>query len=312
MVKALFPLVFILLTQCSFFSSSRTVISVGDLKFSEKYFSARLVDKLKDVDGIHVKDQTLVNQIKQSLIQELVSEGLLLNWAKQNGVQASKDEINDMLKNLVSNQQGKVQDDVLAEAQTNKALVEDSLGIQVLKKALIAELQKNIQVTDAEIQAYYQSHLGLYKKGKIHVKQIFLAKESEAESVMKFLRSGKFTFEALAEKYSMGAEAKKGGDMGWLESGQGPQIDALFNRGVGIQDKVIASPQGFHIFKVIEIKRPALQPVAVVRDDIIRDIKELKIEGAYMIWAEEQIKKTSIKTNEAIIAALMPSYQETP
>jgi parvulin-like peptidyl-prolyl isomerase len=285
---------------------------VGNLKFSEKYFSARLVEKLKSLDGVHVKDKTLVHQIKQTLVQELISEGLLLNWAQQNHIAVSKDEINELLQSLVSSPKGGVAEDILAESQVNKALLEDSLGVQILKKRLVMELEKKVTVSDAEVQSYYQDHLNQYKKGRIHVKQIFLAKESEADSVMKFLRSGKFTFEALAQKYSMGAEAQNGGDMGWLESGQGPQIDALFNRGPGIYDKVVSSPQGFHIFKILEVQRPAIQPLSLVKESIIRNIKEMKTDGAYLLWSEEQVKKTPIKTNESVISALVPSYQETP
>jgi parvulin-like peptidyl-prolyl isomerase len=285
---------------------------VGELKFSEKYFSARLVEKLDSLDGVHVKDKTLVQQIKQTLVQELISEGLLLNWGRQNKVVVTKDEINALLQNLVSTPKGVVVADILAESHVNKALLEDSLGVQILKKRLIQELEKKISVSESEVQSYYNDHLNLYKKGRIHLKQIFLSQESEAESVMKFLHSGKFTFEALATKYSMGAEAQNGGDMGWLDSGMGPTIDALFNRVPGVYDKIIRSPQGFHIFKVVEVQRPALRPLRQVKDEIVHHIKELKTEGAYASWTEEQVKKTQIKTNESIIAALSPSYQENP
>ena len=129
---------------------------------------------------------------------------------------------------------GAVREDALSGSNVNHALLEDSLGIQLLKKELSKELEKRIRITDQEILAYYQSHVSQFKKGRIHLKQIFLAQEGEAESVLKFLRSGKFTFEALAEKYSMGAEAQKGGDMGWVDSGQAAHIDALFNRPPGM------------------------------------------------------------------------------
>lgn len=285
---------------------------MGDVKFSEKYYSARLVEKLRSLDGIHIKDKALVQQIKNDLTKELITEGLMLDWARKNKVQVSKAEIQELLQKLVSTDEGGVREDVLSSSNVNRALLEDSLGIQLLKKELSKELEKRVRISDQEILSYYQSHVSQFKKGRIHLKQIFLAQEGEAESVLKFLRSGKFTFEALAEKYSMGAEASKGGDMGWIESGQVAHIDSMFNRGPGVVDKVVTSPQGFHIYKIIEVQRPALQPLSQVREEVIRSIKEQKIEGSYLTWTEEQLRRASVKTNDEIIQSLSPTYQETP
>lgn len=267
---------------------------------------------MRSLDGIHIKDKALVQQIKMDLTKELITEGLMLDWARKNNVQVSKTEIQELLQKLISTDDGGVREDVLSSSNVNRALLEDSLGIQLLKKELSKELEKRIRITDQEILSYYQSHPSQFKKGRIHLKQIFLAQEGEAESVLKFLRSGKFTFEALAEKYSMGAEASKGGDMGWINSGQVAHIDAMFGRGPGVMDKVITSPQGFHIYKIIEVQKPALQPLSQAKEEVIRSIKEQKIEGSYLTWTEEQLRRASVKTNDEVIQSLSPSYQETP
>jgi peptidyl-prolyl cis-trans isomerase C/foldase protein PrsA len=62
----------------------------------------------------------------------------------------------------------------------------------------------------------------------------------------------------LARRYSLSADAKVGGDLGFFARGQMPPAfdEVVFKLSVGGQSEVVSTDYGFHLFKVLE-KRPA-------------------------------------------------------
>ena len=99
--------------------------------------------------------------------------------------------------------------------------------------------------------------------------------------------------------------------MGWVSADGNTYLEPLFNAPVGVVLKIFKSPQGFHLYKIIGFRKAANQPLAEVRGRVVRDIKERKVSDAYLLWLEEQVKTTRVKTNEGVIQSLNPSYQET-
>ena len=104
------------------------------------------------------------------------------------------------------------------------------------------------------------------------------------ESLAAQLKEGK-SFEEIAKSYSEGAEAKEGGDMGWVEKGQllGEIDEKVFALNEGETTTPIMSSLGYHIFKVVEKEKFSVRPLVEVRDKIIdiifREKLTQKLEG---------------------------------
>ena len=86
---------------------------------------------------------------------------------------------------------------------------------------------------------------------RVRVRQILVKDEATAEEVSKLLRSGR-KFEELSMQFSEAANAKQGGDIGFISRGQLPRTfeDVIFSLKPGEFSKVIRTESSFHIFKV--------------------------------------------------------------
>lgn len=122
----------------------------------------------------------------------------------------------------------------------------------------------DIQVLDEEIQTYYQEHQEDFREPpKVNLKYLLLAKEpSQAdeesvkvriEEIRDMALSGE-DFSDLAQEYSQGPSATKGGDLGFFERGSmvKPFEDAAFSLKPGEVSQPVRTRFGWHIIKVEE------------------------------------------------------------
>ncbi len=298
-----------MLPACSLIQREQNVIVVGSAEFSKEYYSKRFVEKLKNLDGLHIKDASVTQSLSAALTQELIVEGYLYNWAAKKRVDFAKEDIIKYLKDHLTSSDG-FENDFLFEAQPSKNLLEDSVKVQLIRSKLLEGLQADVLVGEDEISAYYKANQATFNEKKIHLAQIFLEKEADGEMILKFLRNGT-SFEDLAKKYSLSPEGKNGGDLGWINPDGNAHLAVLFNAPLGVQLKIFKSPQGYHIYKIIGFKKATNQPLSDVKDRVISAIKERKLAGAYLLWLEEQVKTVRVETNDGLIQSLAPSYQET-
>lgn len=124
--------------------------------------------------------------------------------------------------------------------------------------------QEDIQVSDEEIQTYYQEHQEDFREPpKVNLKYLLLAKEpSQAdeesvkvriEEIRDMALSGE-DFSDLAQEYSQGPSADKGGDLGFFERGSmvKPFEDAAFSLKPGEVSQPVRTRFGWHLIKVEE------------------------------------------------------------
>jgi peptidyl-prolyl cis-trans isomerase D len=151
-----------------------------------------------------------------------------------------------------------------------------------------AKVAETIQVSDAQIQAYYNTHRDDYRKPeRVHARHILLSIsnkpkdevpkiKAQAEALDKQLKAGA-DFADLAKKNSQDpGSAQKGGDLGWVSRGQMVKNfeDAVFTLKPNEISDVVTTEYGFHIIQVLE-KQPAhLETLDEVRPAIIEALKQ--------------------------------------
>ncbi len=124
--------------------------------------------------------------------------------------------------------------------------------------------EEDIEASDEEIQTYYQEHQEDFKQPpKANLKYLLFAKEpspSDEESVKVKIEeirdmalSGE-DFSDLAQEYSQGPSAEKGGDLGFFERGSmvKPFEDAAFSLKPGEISPPVKTRFGWHLIKVEE------------------------------------------------------------
>jgi peptidyl-prolyl cis-trans isomerase D len=150
-----------------------------------------------------------------------------------------------------------------------------------------AKVADTIQITDAQIQDYYNAHRDDYRTPeRVKARHILLSTankpkdevpkiQAQAEALLKQIKAGG-DFAELAKKNSQDpGSAQKGGDLGWVSRGQmvKPFEDAAFSLKPNEISNVITTEYGFHIIQVQERQPAHLQTLDEVKPAIVLALK---------------------------------------
>jgi peptidyl-prolyl cis-trans isomerase D len=154
-----------------------------------------------------------------------------------------------------------------------------------------AKIADTIQVTDAQVQDYYNAHKDEYRTPeRVHARHMLLSTankpkdevpkiQAQAEALLKQIKGGA-DFADTAKKNSQDpGSAQKGGDLGWVSRGQMVKNfeDAVFTLKPNEISNVVTTEYGFHIIQVLE-KQPAhLQTLDEVKPAIVATLKNQSV-----------------------------------
>ncbi len=159
------------------------------------------------------------------------------------------------------------------------------------------------QVTDAEIQQYYNQHQAQYQvKEQVKVRHILIAApggdakkdadaKAKAEDLLKQIHGGA-NFADLAGKNSDDPGSKvQGGELGWLNRGQTvPEFDkTAFSLAPGQTSDVIKTQFGYHILQVEDKKTAHTQPLAEVKSEIVPILEQQRAAAAEQTFAGQLV-----------------------
>jgi peptidyl-prolyl cis-trans isomerase D len=163
-----------------------------------------------------------------------------------------------------------------------------------------AKLQGEAQVSQQELQAYYDQHRDEFRMPEqVNVRQILIKTplpgpdgkvdqkgiddaRKKADDVLRQLKAGA-KFEDLAKKYSEDPSGKSGGSIGWIKRGgfPVPEVDkAAFSLPKGGTSDVINAGYAFVILLVEDKQDAHLKTLAEVKDQIEPIIKQQKAQQA--------------------------------
>jgi len=153
-----------------------------------------------------------------------------------------------------------------------------------------SDFENHIQVSSDEIKRNYDLRKDTFKIPKqVRVRDILIkagsqdtpdqleGKKKKAEEILEKAKKTK-DFGSLAKQYSEAENASKGGDLGWIQKGMlGEQIESiLFSMKAGDLSGVSAGRDGFHIFKIEEVKEEKQKSFEEVKDQILQALNKEK------------------------------------
>lgn len=158
------------------------------------------------------------------------------------------------------------------------------------------------QISDADVQAYYNQHQAQYQvKEQVKVRHILIAvpqgadaktdqaAKAKADDLLKQIKNGG-NFADLASKNSDDPGSKAaGGELGWLDRGRTvPEFDKVaFTLNPGQTSDVIKTQFGYHILQVEEKKTAHLRPLSEVKAEIIPVLEQQRIGAAEQTFASQ-------------------------
>lgn len=211
----------------------------------------------------------LSEQGKQQLLEQLVSFELYYNYGKEVGMEN------------------------LEEFKERLAIVER----EILTQMAIEKVINEVEVTDKEVEEYYEANKEMFKTGDTVVaSHILVDSEELAKEVMVKINGG-LAFEEAAEKYSTCPSKAQGGNLGRFGKGQMvPEFEeAAFKIEVGVLSEPVKTQFGYHLIKVEDKQEASVRTFNEVKDMIKSQIFQERQNFKYMSFTEELKKKYSVE-----------------
>jgi len=213
-------------------------------------------------------------QLDKSLVlDQMISEKLLIQEAKNMGLE----EDNDVLEQI--------------KKMTEQILVQVLIEREILDK---------IKVNDEEVLEYYEQNKDSFtEKEQVHLYNILLETEEEAQDILEQLKTGG-DFSEIAKEKSTGPSAAQGGDLGYLTKGTIilEIEEVVFALELEELSEVIKTDFGFHILKITEKKPETVKTLEEVKEDIIQTLLPDTQKEAFENLLEELKSKSEIEINE--------------
>ncbi|MDF1511214.1 peptidylprolyl isomerase [Robertmurraya sp. DFI.2.37] len=230
----------------------------------------------------------------QNVLQQLVYEKILSDKYEVT------DEELDAKFNEVKEQLGANFEMALMQYNMTEESFKDSLKLDLLvEKAATADME----VTDEEVQEYYDNY-----KPQIKARHILVEDEDTAKEVKAKLDDGG-DFAELAKEYSQDpGSAEEGGELGWFGSGMmvQPFEEAAYALEVNEISEPVKSDHGFHIIQVTE--KEEKKPLEDMRAEIEYEVKVSKIDNTMMTEAlQKELKEANVKISDKELSGFMQS-----
>ena len=242
-------------------------------------------------------------QLEQQLLERMISDRALMQVAADTGIKVD-DQLLDRAVARIAEQNKLSVTDFRNEIERDgtpfplfREEIREEITIQRLREQ---EVDKKIQITESEVDAYLSSATGAQAQEEINLGQILVripenasaeqiaARRARAETVLQQLRTGA-DFGKTAAAYSDGTDALEGGNLGWRNADRLPQlfVDATAGLKQGETSKVVKSANGFHVLRVLGR----------------RAVADAKTGAAAAAVQQTHVRHILIKVNQVVTAA---------
>jgi len=220
------------------------------------------------------------------------------------GINITTDKVNKRIEQLKKQFYGG-SDQRYLKTLKQQGLTEDQAKEEVRNQLISEELFKKVtsgvNVSKAEIKAYYTSHKSQYGQPQTReVRHILVAKKALADSIYAQLKSGA-NFAALAKKYSKDPGSAANG--GKLTISKGQTVPAFDKTAFGLKKGELSQPihtqYGYHIIEALSAIKPAqTTSLSKVESSIKQQLEQQRKNDAMTKWVDSKKKgfcKSGIK-----------------
>ncbi len=273
--------------------------AVAIVNYSKIYLSELQdeIDHFTSKYGISLSEKKeRYQKVAMNILDEIILRKIYIQEAERLGITVLEEELEARLKNI---KEDHIQEDLRRVIESKN--VDYSKWYTQIKKNMLLEklidqeVKAKIVVKESEIQSYYKEHSKDYiLPDRVQAFQIVLNNELEAEAIYNTLQEGADFFK-LAKNNSVSPDGIHGGDLGFFSRGQMPKEfdDAVFSLKVGEFSKVVLSPYGYHIFKVIKKKRAGIMNFNDAREKIREKLAKEKEKEEFLSWVNK-LKENSV------------------
>ena len=308
-------IVFIILSGCQGIDSTaqKYVATVDGAKISLNDFNERFKAELDAIGSISSLKEDEINRLKEEILNKLIDEKIMLLRAERLSLSVSDEELEHRIEEIKKDYPDDGFDQIFAGREVDYNIWKKNLRRRLtLKKLADHDVSSNITVTEDDAFAYYEDNFEKYISGeRVHVAQIVVQNRKEAEDALKRLKKGE-NFGKVAQEVSTGPEGVRGGDLGFFGRGVMPESfdDVMFSLPSGKISKVVKTPYGYHIFKVLKKDKGKKINFFEVKKQIISELRREKEEREYLEWLGRLRSETVIKVNRDLLGKVEVSKKK--
>lgn len=264
-------------------------------------------------DPVRLREPSNALQIKRAVLHSIIDERLV---AQAGTASVSEQELQDYLTSYMGRYSDASFQEMLAAQGLDMATwMTERRRRLLIERYVTTEVAPRIAIDEAAIRKYYQGHQEAFQQpDAVRVRQILLDREAIAQQVRKKLEAGE-NFARLAMEYSISPEGAQGGDLGWIERGTFPPVfeDTCFTLPVGAISKIVQSEFGFHLFKILERRKPSVVSLDAARATIREQLRQEAISDAYRLAIAALRARAHIDIHEDALARVpMPQPADDP
>jgi peptidyl-prolyl cis-trans isomerase SurA len=243
-------------------------IFLSDLE--REVLRAKFLQGKKELGAQEEKD------LREQVLEQLIAEKLILAKAREQEIEVEPSEVEDAVERQIADLERRAggRNALLQELERQgmslqelRATYRDQIRNYILKDRLLSgRIRGRIQVSDEDVREYYQENrdripgrpatveLADILIGVRPTREILAEVRERAESVRREALEGA-DFGELAERYSEGPSAPKGGDLGWFTPGDfaSPAFEeAAQGLAVGEISEPVLTDFGYHLIQLVE------------------------------------------------------------
>lgn len=290
------------------------VATVNDVVITQSELDEAVQRIKKQLSASHTPMPSLA-VIRKRMLDQIIERKLQLLLAEQAGIKVNEDEVTKVITGIADQNKMRVNElyqKLTAEGMTVDAYrkeIHDELTMQRIQQQ---EVGSRISVTPEEVNDFMRSATWkAYNNKEYHLEDILIglpsapsaddlnAAKKEANLVLTKIHQG-MSFREIAAEESGGTHGLQGGDLGWLKL---PQIPPAFSDPLvhmKPQDIMgpIATPNGFHIVKLTEVRNVnEHEDVATQHKKIEQLLYQRKMDEGLQTWITRIRGEAIINTN---------------
>ena len=296
---------------------NRILVHVNSRIITQSQFDARIDQTVHETGP--PPNAAKGEEMKKSVMEELVNEALLEDRARELDLVTSDAEIEDQIKRL------KEQNKVSTEEEFTKGLAQSGLTIDglrdqlrrtvTLQRVVGREVNSKVDTSDDALRIIYEREKETWRvPEKVHLAEILVSngddparaarRAKEASDLIK----GGAKFEVVVKEYSDGGTKAKGGDLGLVSRGElNVEIDkVVFSLPVGAVSDPIGTKFGWHLVKVTEKVPVSYKPFTEVKAQLLKREQDTQFQKKLAEYLDKLKREAVIRVSPQAVAYYTP------
>ncbi len=243
-------------------------------------------------------EREVETEVKQDFLNRLIERKMMLKEAQRKRIKIGLPDINKRIEGLRAENGKDVKETLTGLGIDYEKWKADVWEDMMIERLVAREVSRKMTVPALEVKRYYQANTTEFEKPEqVHVRQIVVTTDSEAQKLLELLQAGT-DFRQLAREKSTAPEAGRGGDLGYFAMGEMPaEFNVVFGMQKGGLSGVVKSPYGYHIFKLEDRRKAGRISLEEAYKEIAERLRKEKEDKRYKAWLKELRSHTKFEVN---------------